>query len=670
MSFYPFKDIDTVSWMLRDLAPTAELIRQHQTTLQQVSESLKFSTMSLEAAKNLTMTSDRVAALTTGLQVNTALDAVKGLTMATDVGAAMNAARHVSEPLKLSTPALEAAKLTMASDKVAAITAALDAVKNLAIPTAVGAAMKATLHVDTSAIDWAKTLGPQLDVAAAIRSPLVGRGLLDEMKDISDLTAQWRGAFDFAKIASTIPEGFGSINRLAETLRVTMPTVPAFDPALLGGAWNATLADAVARLRARAERVASDPAAGFEDVAALVADVEAVSAAATPEARNRLNPYLIAVLLWLLDKAAEVPAKALMHNALAVLILVLSTVVSPTPPPRPALPVPEVVAPVPLPSDGGSLAIQGGWEINGLPEIIRRAGPKASHRTLEFFTANIRNANTRQAYAHAVMRFFNWCDDRNLELGDITPFAVAAYIEELQREASPPTVKQHLAAIRMLFDWLVVGQVLPMNPASSVRGPRHVVKRGKTSVLAADQARLLLDSIDVSDIIGLRDRALAGLMVYSFARVSAAVGMKVEDYYPSGKRWWFRLHEKGGKRHEVPAHHNAEAYLDAYLKTAGIEDDAKGPLFRTIGRNRQLTRTRMHRLDVLRMIYRRATAAGLDVHVCCHTFRATGITAYLENGGTIEKAQQIAAHASPRTTKLYDRTNDELTLDEIERIVI
>jgi hypothetical protein len=122
--------------------------------------------------------------------------------------------------------------------------------------------------------------------------------------------------------------------------------------------------------------------------------------------------------------------------------------------------------------------------------------------------------------------------------------------------------------------------------------------------------------------------------------------MRVEDYFPTGKRWWFRLHEKGGKRHEVPAHHNAEEYLDAYLEAAAIGKDKKGPLFRTVGRNRELTGTRMHRLDVLRMIYRRAKAAGLDVHACCHTFRATGITAYLEAGGTIEKAQQIAAHES------------------------
>ena len=160
-------------------------------------------------------------------------------------------------------------------------------------------------------------------------------------------------------------------------------------------------------------------------------------------------------------------------------------------------------------------------------------------------------------------------------------------------------------------------------------------------------------------------------MVYSFSRVSAAVAMKTEDYYAQGKRWWFRLHEKGGKRHEVPAHHNAEAYMDAYLEAAGHQSEKRTPLFRTAyGHGSLLTAEAMSRTDALRMIKRRAKAAGLPAEVCCHTFRATGITAYLENGGTIENAQAIAAHESPRTTKLYDRTSDEITLDEVERIAI
>jgi site-specific recombinase XerC len=129
----------------------------------------------------------------------------------------------------------------------------------------------------------------------------------------------------------------------------------------------------------------------------------------------------------------------------------------------------------------------------------------------------------------------------------------------------------------MLLDWLVVGQVLAVNPAHAVRGPKHVVRRGKTPVLTEDQARRLLGSIDTSTLVGLRDRALIGVMTYTFARVSAAVSLRVEDYYPAGKRWWLRLHEKGGKRHEMPVHHKLEQFLDDYLEAAGIRGDGKTP---------------------------------------------------------------------------------------------
>ncbi len=305
------------------------------------------------------------------------------------------------------------------------------------------------------------------------------------------------------------------------------------------------------------------------------------------------------------------------------------------------------------------------------PAVIRAAGNKAAKRFFEFFAANIRNRNTREAYRRALVDFFAWCDDRGFGLVDIEPIVVAAYVEYLGGIYSKPTVKQHLAAIRMCFDWLVVGQIVPHNPAASVRGPSHVVKKGKTPVLTAAEARRLLDSIDCDSDIGVRDRALIGLMVYSFARVSAVAGMRVQDYFRNGRRRWIRLHEKGGKFHEVPAHHTAQEYLEEYLDSAGISDDQKGPLFRSaLGRSGELSDRPMSRRDVLRMVKRRARACGLSDRISCHTFRATGITAYLENGGTIEKAQAIAAHESPRTTKLYDRSSDAITPDEVEKIVI
>ncbi len=302
------------------------------------------------------------------------------------------------------------------------------------------------------------------------------------------------------------------------------------------------------------------------------------------------------------------------------------------------------------------------------PTLIEAAGAQAKRRFVEYFTANIRNPNTRAAYAQAVAQFCRWTDQRGLNMEHLNPVTIAAYVEELGRRCSAPTVKQHLAAVRMLFDWLVVGQVLPMNPAASVRGPKYVVKKGKTPVLSPEEARQLLDSIDLTTLIGLRDRALIGVMLYTFSRVSAAVGLNFDDYYCIGKRSWIRLHEKGGKLHEVPAHHNAVLYLDEYLDAAKIES---GALFRSAsGRTGRLGESRMHRVDALRMIKRRAEAAGISARICCHTFRGTGITTYLSNGGTLEKAQAIANHESAKTTKLYDRTKDELTLDEIERIVV
>jgi site-specific recombinase XerD len=242
-------------------------------------------------------------------------------------------------------------------------------------------------------------------------------------------------------------------------------------------------------------------------------------------------------------------------------------------------------------------------------------------------------------------------------VGSITavqPLHVATWIELQTHSHSASTVKQRLAAIRHLFDWLVTGQVVPHNPAASVRGPTHTAKKGKTPVLDPSEARQLLDSIDVSTPVGLRDRALIALMVFSFARVGAALAMRVDDVYVQHRRLWVRLREKGGKAHAMPCHHTLEAYLHAYLNGTGIGDDAKGPLFRTIQRGTgQLSTTPLPQANAYAMVRRRALAAGIGTRIGNHTFRATGITAYLKNGGTLENAAAMANHASTRTTQLY-----------------
>lgn len=307
-----------------------------------------------------------------------------------------------------------------------------------------------------------------------------------------------------------------------------------------------------------------------------------------------------------------------------------------------------------------------------LPALIAGGNDRARRCFLGFFATTIRNANTRRAYARACGEFLDWCAERGATaLDQVQPLHVAGWVEEMGRRVSAPTVKQRLAGVRHLFDCMVTNQVVPTNPASSVRGPTHSVRRGKTPVLDAKEARALLDSIDVTKPVGLRDRALIALMVYSFARVGAALGMRIEDVYVQNRRLWVRLHEKGGKPHEMPCHHNLDEYLTAYLDECGLRDDRKGPLFRTIDkRTRQLGSTPLPQSNAFQMVRRRAAAAGIKTSIGNHSFRATGITAYLKNGGTLERAAMMANHASTRTTQLYDRRHDEVTLDEVERILI
>jgi site-specific recombinase XerD len=324
--------------------------------------------------------------------------------------------------------------------------------------------------------------------------------------------------------------------------------------------------------------------------------------------------------------------------------------------------------PAVLPSDALAPATSADTYI--VPALIAAAGDQAGWRYVEFFTANINNPHTRRAYARACARFFTWCEQRGLTLGAIRPFDVAAWVNQLQETHGAPGVKQQLAAVRMLFDWLITGQGVPFNPASAVRGPKYVVKTGKTPVLDGAEWRRLIDSIPTDTVRDLRDRALIATLTYSFARITAALRMKVEDLRPQGAGWQVQLHEKGGKQHAMPCHHALAEALRAYIDAAGIAEDRKGYLFRTCPGHTAtaLTEAPMVQADAWRMIRRRAVAAGIFAPIGNHTFRATGITAYLGNGGALEHAQSMAAHESPRTTKLYDRTKERLTQDEVERI--
>ena len=304
-----------------------------------------------------------------------------------------------------------------------------------------------------------------------------------------------------------------------------------------------------------------------------------------------------------------------------------------------------------------------------LPALIAVSGDRAANRYLEFFTARIRNRNTRRAYGRAAAEFLAWCEQKGVpSVAAIQPTHVSTWIEAQTKAHEAPTAKQRLAALRHLFDWLVTGHVIEINPAHAVRGPAHSTKSGRTPVLDPKEARALLDKIDVTTEIGLRDRALIALMIYSFARIGAALAMKVEDVCVQNRRLWVRLIEKGGKLHAMPCHHNREAYLTAYLEQnrhrqrqqravvsddrQDQEDDADPPAPSQCACDGS----------------QRAEAAGIKTMIGNHTFRATGITAYLKNGGTLEQAAHMANHSSTRTTQLYDRRRDEVNLDEVEKI--
>jgi integrase/recombinase XerD len=307
-----------------------------------------------------------------------------------------------------------------------------------------------------------------------------------------------------------------------------------------------------------------------------------------------------------------------------------------------------------------------------LPALIDRAGERAAWRFLEFFSVNIHNPNTRAAYKQAAKSFLSWCQGNGItRIEDVLPVHVAGYIEELGKVRKAPTVKQHLACIRMLFDWLVTGQVIATNLAHAVRGPRHSVLKGSTTVMSSADATAFLKSLDVSHIVGLRDRAFIGVMVYAFARVSAVVNLKVEDYFPLKKRWWLRLQEKGGKVNEMGCHHKLEQFLDEYITAAGIKDDKRGPLFRSaLGKTRKLSEKPLSRVDAWYMVRRRAKDAGIEAAIGNHSFRAIGITDYLERGGDINIAKRMAGHSNVKTTELYDRRGDEISFSEIERVGI
>jgi len=304
------------------------------------------------------------------------------------------------------------------------------------------------------------------------------------------------------------------------------------------------------------------------------------------------------------------------------------------------------------------------------PYLIQLESERLLAPFWEFFE-NLNNPNTRQAYLLAVYRFLDWCRDQELTFETIGPANVTAYFH--LHPGSAMTVNQHLAAVRKFMEWFVMHGLADINPTLTVRVPLKRDPRGKTPLLTSAQARSLLDSIDVSHLVGLRDRALIGVLIYAFCRISTALELGVRDYFEHGGVRYLRLYDKRQKPNLIPVHHNARVYLDEYLQEANLLDDLAGPLFRSSNRSRERNRLLdqvLTRKAALKMLKRRLAEAGFPSSICCHSFRGTGITEFLKRGGDLETAAQIAGHESMQSTLRYSRKPRVITPEEIERITI
>ena len=213
--------------------------------------------------------------------------------------------------------------------------------------------------------------------------------------------------------------------------------------------------------------------------------------------------------------------------------------------------------------------------------------------------------------------------------------------------------------------------VVEYNAAARARPPRLVRESSPTPVFEEAEIVTFLDSINLNSEKDIRDRAIFCVLLYSWCRVSALINLTVADYYERAGQRWLRFQEKRGREHEVPVHSKAKEAIDLWLEASGLASNPAAPLFPVYGKDRETIELKhLDRRSILKLVEKRASASGIVKRVCCHSFRATGITEYMNAGGTIEIAQQIAGHKSSSTARIYDRSQDLLTIEEIERVQI
>jgi len=304
-----------------------------------------------------------------------------------------------------------------------------------------------------------------------------------------------------------------------------------------------------------------------------------------------------------------------------------------------------------------------------LPATSESNRDKTAETFLELLGARVRNPNTRSAYRVAWRAFLTFCSERQLELEAVKAYHVGAWLD--RHTGSRSTQRQHLAAVRLLFDHLIMRGVVEYNPAARAKPPRLVRETSHTPVFEEAEIVTFLESINVNSVKDIRDKAIFCVLLYSWCRVSALIKLTVADYYERAGQRWLRFQEKRGKEHEVPVHSKAKEAIDLWLEVSCLTSSPSVPLFPAFGKNRETIELKhLDRRSILKLVEKRASASGITKRVCCHSFRATGITEYMNSGGIIEIAQQIAGHKSSSTTRIYDRSRDRLTIQEIERVQI
>ncbi len=306
----------------------------------------------------------------------------------------------------------------------------------------------------------------------------------------------------------------------------------------------------------------------------------------------------------------------------------------------------------------------------GLPAIVVDAGAAAETAWADFFDGTLANGHTRAAYNRAVRGFLAWAQREGRALHQITAGDVGRYIR--QHPGSLPTKKQHIAALRRFFDLLVERHLVLLNAAAVAKTERYQVLEGKTPKISHQQARALLAAIDVGHVVGLRDRAVIATLIYTAARAGAVAKLRLRDLHRSDEQWLLHFEDKRGKSREIPVRHDLEGLLRQYMGMSGVVDEPKeSPLFRTAVRNeKRLTGRAMTAQDICLMVKRRLERAGLPGELSPHSFRVATATDLLEQGVPVEDVQYLLGHSDPRTTRLYDRREQKVTRNLVERISI